>query len=646
MNSLGYIRVAAVSPETKPADVKFNISRITEAVAAATAEGAKIVLFPELSISGYTCADLFFQHSLLREVEQSLQSIILAAFRYNAIVIVGAPLRVANRLYNCAVVVTPEGIAGVVPKTHIPNYNEFYESRWFSDALSCAANEITLCSKQVPFGADLLFELNDVIFGIEICEDLWVPIPPSSEMCIAGADIIFNLSATNELVGKHQYLIELIKQQSARCRAGYVYASAGMGESSTDLAYAGNCIIAECGNILADAPRFVYEAKMEVRDLDIEIIRNSRLKASTFNDHISRIKKFQTIDCGPNPIDTLPDGPIMREVSPHPFFSDDPRKFDEQCYEIFSIQTWGLARRLQAINCKKVVIGISGGLDSTLALLVAVNTFDKLGIDRAGIVAVTMPGFGTTSRTYQNAMELMKALGVTIREIPIADAVNQHFKDISHDPAVHDATYENGQARERTQILMDIANQVGGIVVGTGDLSELALGWCTYNGDQMSMYGVNASVPKTMVRHVVENYARNCNNPDIERLLLDIVDTPISPELLPSSPSGEIEQVTEDLVGPYELHDFFIDGVLRNSFSPQKIYRLALQAFDGKYTDTTIKHWLRNFYRRFFSQQFKRSCMPDGVKVGSVSLSPRGDWRMPSDASSALWLEQVEKLED
>ncbi len=645
MNSLGYIRVAAVSPETKPADIKYNLSQIEKWVKEAAAQGAKIVLFPELSITGYTCADLFFQHSLLKETEESFEEIHKLALSEGVIVIVGAPLRVANRLYNCAVTISAEGIAGVVSKTHIPNYNEFYESRWFSDSLSSAASSININGREVPFGADLMFEAEGITFGIEICEDLWVPIPPSSEMAIAGADVIFNLSATNELVGKHEYLIDLIKQQSARCRAGYVYASAGLGESSTDLAYAGNCIIAECGNILADAPRFVNRAKMEIRDIDIEIIRNSRLKASTFNDQISRIKKFRTIRMGRFATQSLHKyDDILREVSPHPFFSDDPRKFDEQCYEIFSIQTWGLAQRMRAINCKKAVIGISGGLDSTLALLVAVNTFDNLNIDRSGIVAVTMPGFGTTSRTYRNAMDLMNALGVTIREISIVDSVNQHFKDISHNPELHDATYENGQARERTQILMDIANQVGGIVIGTGDLSELALGWCTYNGDQMSMYGVNASVPKTMVRHVVENYARNCGNAEIARLLNDIVDTPISPELLPSSPQGEIEQVTEDLVGPYELHDFFIDGVLRNSFAPGKIYKLAVKAFDGKYTPETIKHWLRNFYRRFFSQQFKRSCMPDGVKVGSVSLSPRGDWRMPSDASSALWLAEVEEL--
>lgn len=643
MNSLGYIRVATASPEVKPGDVNFNVAKIMEMTSVVAKKGAQLIVFPELSISAYTCADLFFQQSLLAAVEKALISLAEFSNNVNTTIVVGAPLRLSNRLYNCAVIISHGEIIAVVPKTHIPNYNEFYESRWFSDALSCSQDVIELGGKQIPFGHNYLFDIEGAIVGVEICEDLWVPIPPSCEMAIAGADIILNLSATNELVGKHQYLLDLIRQQSARCRCGYVYASAGLGESSSDLAFAGNCIIAECGNIIADSKRFILQGKYEIRDLDVEIIRNSRLKASTFNDHISRIRNFHTIKV-PASGTSRENQDILREISPFPFINPDSKKFSEQCYEIFSIQIWGLAQRLRAINCKKCVIGISGGLDSTLALLVAVSTFDMLGYDRKGIVAVTMPGFGTTSRTKNNAVLLMEALGVTMLEIPIAKAVEGHFKDIDHDPSVHDATYENAQARERTQILMDLANKFGGLVIGTGDLSELALGWCTYNGDQMSMYGVNASVPKTMVRQVVENYALNCNNQKVKELLMDVVDTPISPELLPSSPDGKIEQVTEDLVGPYELHDFFIDGILRNSFSPYKIYCLAIHAFKGKYDAQTIKHWLKTFYRRFFSQQFKRSCMPDGVKVGSVSLSPRGDWRMPSDAASSLWIDEVEKL--
>lgn len=648
MNELGYIRVASVSPIVRPADVESNLATIIEMAQKAVSEGVKITVFPELSITGYTCADLFFQNSLLRAAEGALIDLKNFTEEKQTTIIVGLPLRLLNRMYNCAAVISYGKILGIVPKTHIPNYNEFYESRWFSDGISTASDSIRIDGVDIPFGSDILFEVENVLFGVELCEDLWVPIPPSSEMAIAGADIIFNLSATNELVGKNSYLLDLIKQQSARCRSGYVYSSAGWGESSTDLAFAGNCIIAECGNILADSPRFVHDSKIEVCDIDIEIIRNSRLKASTFNDQISRIKSFRIVKdekVSASQIEAKDEGEsIIRKISSHPFFSDDKDRYNEQCYEIFSIQTWGLAQRMNAINFKKCVIGISGGLDSTLALLVAVNAFDKLGIDRKGIIAVTMPGFGTSDRTYHNAVDLIKSLGVTFKEISIANAVNQHFVDIDQDPILHDACYENSQARERTQILMDLANKENGLVIGTGDLSELALGWCTYNGDHMSMYGVNASVPKTMVKRVVENYAENCSDDKVKALLLDIVDTPISPELLPTDSDGNIDQVTEDLVGPYELHDFFLDGVLRNSFSPKKIYWLAIKAFEGKYDSSTIKHWLQNFYRRFFSQQFKRSCMPDGVKVGSVSLSPRGDWRMPSDAKVNLWINEVNRL--
>ncbi len=639
MNKLGYIRVAAISPEVKPADVDFNISEIKKQAIIADSHNADIALFPELSITGYTCADLFFQQNLLEKTSDALEDLALFSIGLNATIIVGAPVRRGNRLFNCAVVIGNGKIMGAVPKTHIPNYNEFYEKRWFAEGSLC--DSCVSENAEFPVSTDLLFNINDAIVGIEICEDLWVPTPPSCMMAMSGAEIILNLSATNEIAGKHRYLIDLIAQQSARCRCGYAYASAGLGESSTDLVFSGNCIIAENGVILAESPRFTLDSKMVTRDIDIDIIRNDRLKYSTFMD--SANSRYRIIDVN-NYNSAARDEKILRYISSHPFTDGDSELFRERCDEISSIQAWGLAQRLRAINCRNTVIGISGGLDSTLALLVTVKAYDMLGYDRKGITAVTMPGFGTTTRTRSNASELMTLLGVTMLEIPIGEAVEQHFNAIGHDPASHDATYENSQARERTQILMDIANQTGGIVVGTGDLSELALGWCTYNGDQMSMYGVNASVPKTLVKYLVKGYADTTDNPEIRRVLLDIIDTPISPELLPASEDDTIAQKTEDLVGPYELHDFFLHGMLRHSFSPTKIFILACHAFNGQHDGKTIKHWLKTFYRRFFSQQFKRSCMPDGMKVGSVCLSPRGDWRMPSDASAALWLKEVDSL--
>ncbi len=642
MNTLGYIRVAAASPEVKPADVDFNINEIKNQVAIADKKDVDIILFPELSVTGYTCADLFYQQNILEETEIALQKLALFSLNTNVTIVVGAPLRVKNDIYNCAVVINGGKIIGAVPKTHLPNYNEFYEKRWFSEGSKC--NERCYLDSELTFvSRNILFEIAGAKIGIEICEDLWVPVPPSCDMAMAGAEIILNLSATNELAGKHRYLTDLIAQQSARCRCGYVYASAGLGESSTDLVFSGNCIIAENGAILAESPRFSLGPKIEIRDIDIEMIRNDRIKYSTFND--SSNKRYEILKMPSFASEeSFNNGELLRYISPHPFTDGDPQQFRERCDEISSIQAWGLAQRLRAIHCKNTVIGISGGLDSTLALLVTVKAYDMLGYDRKGITAITMPGFGTTTRTHSNASVLMQLLGVTMLEIPISKAVELHFKEIGHDPSVHDATYENSQARERTQILMDMANQTGGIVVGTGDLSELALGWCTYNGDQMSMYGVNASVPKTLVKYLVEGYANTTDNPEIRRVLLDIIDTPISPELLPAAADDSIEQKTEDLVGPYELHDFFLHGMLRHSFRPLKIYLLACHAFNGKYDKETIKHWLKTFYRRFFSQQFKRSCMPDGMKVGSVCLSPRGDWRMPSDASSNLWLKEIENI--
>ncbi len=644
---LGLIRVCAVSPEVKPADVNFNLEKIKESIRSIGDKNIDLVLFPELSLTGYTCGDLFYQNNLLESAKDALLS--LAVFSTDVVpcIVVGIPFSYKNKLYNCAAVICEGKILGIVPKTHLPNYNEFYEKRWFSSGKNIVSNKdsIVLDNQNIAFGTDILFDICGVNYGIEICEDLWVPIPPSSKMALAGAEIILNLSASNEQAGKNGYLLDLIRHQSAKCRCGYVYSSAGTGESSTDLVFSGNCIVAENGNIVAVAPRFHIGSKSVMADIDIEAIRNDRMKFSTFNDNseeydytiisVHRSKEIYEED---------KDWKVLKRISPTPFTDGSKENLTQRCEEISEIQVWGLSQRLRSIGARNAVIGISGGLDSTLALLVTVSAFDQLNLDRKGIIAVTMPGFGTTTRTHDNANELMDLLGVTSLEIPIADAVGQHFKDIDHPKDKLDATYENSQARERTQILMDLANKYNGIVIGTGDLSELALGWCTYNGDHMSMYGVNGSVPKTLVKFLVNGYAETTENPKIKEVLLDIINTPISPELLPASKNDEILQKTEDLVGPYELHDFFLYYMLRYSFSPKKIYCLALLAFKDVYNEDVIKKWLKVFYRRFFSQQFKRSCMPDGVKVGSVCLSPRGDWRMPSDASSRLWLEDVEKL--
>lgn len=641
MNDLGYIRVCAASPEVKVADIEFNISKISQILEDLDKQDVDITVFPELSLTGYTCGDLFYQSNLISECDEAIKHLAHFSSSIQGIFIIGAPVRIGNRLYNCAVVFHDGRILGIIPKSHLPNYNEFYEKRWFATPDENIPE--TIPNSEIPFGKDIVFSYNGTRFGIELCEDLWAPVPPSCNLCQAGAEIIFNLSASNEQAGKHSYLLDLIRQQSARCRCGYVYSSAGLGESSTDLVFSGNCIIAENGALLGESERFVLSSKFLIKDIDVEILRNDRRKFSTFSEGIES-SQFRTIN---ELTETKMTGPAfrpMRHIDPHPFVYENETKLKERITEISNIQAWGLAQRLRAINCRKAVVGISGGLDSTLALLVTVRAFDMLGLDRKGVIGVTMPGFGTTGRTHNNASVLMEQLGITSMEIPIGDSVMLHFKEIGQDPAKHDATYENSQARERTQILMDLANEYGGIVIGTGDLSELALGWCTYNGDQMSMYSVNASVPKTLVKYLVGGYAHLDKNEKIRETLLDIIDTPISPELLPANADDSIEQKTEDLVGPYELHDFFIHGMLRNSYSPRKIYFLACIAFEGKYSNETIKHWLGVFYRRFFSQQFKRSCMPDGVKVGSVCLSPRGDWRMPSDASSRLWLEEVSNL--
>ncbi len=638
----GFIKVAAAIPQVKVADCTFNANQIIDMVKDAASKQVQLIAFPELCITGYTCGDLFQQQLLIEEAEKALQHIINETSELNITSIVGIPVAVGATLINAAVVIRGKVIMGIVPKTYIPNYKEFYEKRWFTSATEITEEGTILCSQWVDINPKLLFNLNGSKFGIEICEDLWAPVPPSSILATQGADIIVNLSASNELIGKHKYLQSLIAQQSARCISGYIYSSAGFGESTTDVVFAGNAMIYENGSLLAEAKRFCMQQQLVISEIDIERLRTERKINTSFAACASIFREEKGDE-----IDTEQELPkeftLTRTVEPLPFVPSG-NALNERCEEIFEIQVSGLAKRLVHTHAQTAVVGISGGLDSTLALLVCVKTFDKLGFDRKGILGITMPGFGTTDRTYHNAIDLMKSLGVSIREISIKDACIQHFKNIGHDVNVHDVTYENSQARERTQILMDVANQTNGMVIGTGDLSELALGWATYNGDHMSMYGVNGSIPKTLVKYLVEWVARNGVDEQSRNTLLDIVDTPISPELIPADANGNIKQKTEDLVGPYELHDFFLYYFLRFGFRPAKIYFLAQHAFGGKYDNETIKKWLSTFFRRFFNQQFKRSCLPDGPKVGSVSLSPRGDWRMPSDACSTLWLKEIEEL--
>ena len=638
----GFVKVAAAVPLVQVADCFYNIEKIEGLMRQASEKGVQIIAFPELSVTGYTCLDLFAQQTLLNGAEAALLQLVCNTADLDILTIVGVPLRTENRLINAAVVFQKGAIRGVVPKTYLPNYKEFQEQRWFTSATELRESTISIGKEEYPMGSHLLFRSGRLTAGIEICEDLWVPVPPSSLLTMEGANIIFNLSASNELIGKHAYLRSLICQQSARCMAGYVYASSGFGESSTDLVFAGNGIIAENGNLLAESPRFTMEEQLVISEIDIETLQNDRQVNTSFMYGTSGLpkEKAQVVDFQVR----IPDGfSLTRPVDPHPF-TPSGEALKERCEEIFHIQVAGLAKRLVHAHAQTAVVGISGGLDSTLALLVTVMTFDALKMPRGQIIGITMPGFGTTDRTYTNACDLIRSLGVTLKEIPIKEACLQHFRDIDHDPSVHDVTYENSQARERTQLLMDVANQKNGLVIGTGDLSELALGWATYNGDHMSMYGVNGSIPKTLVKYLVE-WVANHKVDDASRLtLLDIVDTPISPELIPADENGNIKQKTEDLVGPYELHDFFLYHFLRFGSYPSKIYFLAQKAFAGIYDNATVKKWLYTFFRRFFQQQFKRSCLPDGPKVGSVSLSPRGDWRMPSDAVSRLWLEEIERI--
>lgn len=628
----GFLRIASVAPIHKVADVEFNVSRIQELMVSLERKGVEIAVFPELCITGYTCADLFHNQTLLAGAQEGLEAIRRISETMNLHVIVGLPRRKGDALMNSAAFVH-EGEVEYIDKTYLPSYNEFYEKRWF---------------KSADPETQRTFRSHGATIGIEICEDLWAPIPPSSYLALKGAQVMFNLSASDDQIGKYNYLLSLIRQQSGRCVCTYAYSSAGFGESTTDLVFLPKTVICENGSILeTNEPSDYTGDHVVIADVDIEAIARDRMHLTTFNDCAGLNGCINNYDGASvsNLIYDTGQKIEYRSVDPHPFVPASDERLAERCREITVIQECALASRLAAIGQPKIVVGISGGLDSTLALLVAVSTMKRLGRPMNDIIAVTMPGFGTTDRTYTNALSLMEHLGVDMREIPIGPAVTLHFKDIGQNPEVHDVTYENSQARERTQILMDLANRVGGIVLGTGDLSELALGWATYNGDQMSMYGINAGVPKTLVHFLVHYYAVSSQDEVLRDTLLDIIDTPISPELTPADSEGNIQQKTESFVGPYELNDFFLYYMLRYGFSPTRVFILALNAFDGKYDRGELIKWLKVFYRRFFSQQFKRSCMPDGPKVGSVCLSPRGDWRMPSDASAALWLKEVDKLQ-
>lgn len=648
MYHFNFLRVASSAPEIRVADVEFNTSRISIAMASAAKQGAAIILFPELSLTGYTCGDLFTQSLLINKALESLQLLAAATEKYNIITIVGLPIVINGRLYNCAAFLGQGRVLGIVPKLYLPTTQEFYEQRWFTSGRELAPSHVNIGKQMVPVANNLLFKANKIpgcTIGIEICEDLWAVEPPSGAQAIAGATLIFNPSASNELLGKRAYRKNLVKSQSARCLAGYVYASSGPGESSTDLVYSGHCMIAENGSIIAESERFRFDSQIVYADIDLEKLQHERLCNSSFST-ATTTRTFETVGFTiPEKVSNKILPGMLRPNSPTPFVPIDPSERASTCREIFSIQSTGLAKRLRHIGSKTVIIGISGGLDSTLALLVAVHAFDMLDLDRKGIIAVTMPGMGTSQRTKSNAQELVKLIGAKLRTIPIKNAIKQHFSDIGHDGKSLDVTYENAQARERTQILMDLANQCSGFVVGTGDLSEAALGWCTFNGDHMSMYHGNVGVPKTLVRYIIEWCADGEFTDEISHVLCDICKTPITPELLPVSSKGDIQQITEDIVGPYELHDYFLFHMVRYGQGPAKIQYLAAHAFAGRYDTATILKWLEVFIKRFFSQQFKRSTMPDGPKVGTVALSPRGDWRMPSDASAAAWLDEIKTLQ-
>lgn len=632
----GFIKVAAATPDIRVADVDYNKGQIIKQMDEAAEAGAKIIVFPELCITGYTCSDLFLQDILLNSAKKALVKIAEHTKNLDALVFVGVPIAVGGELYNVAAALNHGNILGFTTKSFLPNYGEFYEMRQFRPGPK-KAEKILFGGKEIPFGPQLLFvenQMANLIVSAEICEDVWSPVPPSIEAAREGATVIVNCSASDETIGKASYREALISGQSARLISGYIYANAGEGESTTDLVFGGHNLIAENGTILAEAKRF--SNGIIYTEFDVQKIANERRKNTTFTETQEHV--LPRIPFGLEQTETI----LTRTFPSRPFVPRDDQERAKRCEEILTIQAMGLKKRIAHTHAKSAVVGISGGLDSTLALLVTAKAFDALGLERSGITAVTMPCFGTTDRTYQNACKMSLKVGATLREVRIGDAVMQHFKDIGHDPQDHSVTYENSQARERTQVLMDIANQTGGLVIGTGDMSELALGWATYNGDHMSMYGVNASVPKTLVRHLVHYFADTCEDSSLKEVLYDVLDTPVSPELLPPK-DGEIAQKTEDLVGPYELHDFFLYYFLRMGYEPGKIYRIAKLSFAGEYDDETIYKWLRTFCWRFFSQQFKRSCLPDGPKVGTVALSPRGDWRMPSDACVALWIQNLEK---
>lgn len=631
----GFVRVGAVVPKLKVADTEFNCNEIIKQIEVASNNKIQIAVFPELCVTGYTCQDLFEQDTLLEEAEKALNKILDYTNNLDIICIIGMPIKAENQLFNTAVVIQKGKILGIVPKTFIPNYGEFYEKRWFASSKNANKKEIEILDQKVPFGIDLLFkdkENNEICFGIEICEDIWAVEPPSNKLALLGANIIFNLSASNEVIGKKEYRRDLVKMQSAKTISGYVYCSSGVNESTSDVVFSGESMIFENGSCLTNNQRFDFESNMIFTEIDTKRLANDRRKNISFmGDSVDL--EYREIKI--NIPDNIED--LTREYSKTPFVPEDKKKISEICEEILNIQSYGLAKRLLHTNINKTIIGISGGLDSTLAFLVIIKAYEILNLPKEKIIAITMPGFGTTSRTHNNSMKLINEYGATFREINITKSSLQHFEDIGHDKNIKDVTYENAQARERTKILMDIANKENGLVVGTGDLSELALGWCTYNGDHMSMYSVNASIPKTLVKYIIKWVADNSKE-ECKNIINDILDTPISPELLPPDENGNIEQKTEEQVGPYILHDFFLYHFLRYGAEPKKIYILACKTFKNDFKKEEIKHWLQVFIKRFFTQQFKRNCMPDGPKVGTVSLSPRGDLRMPSDASYNIWL--------
>jgi len=633
---MNFYRAAAACPITNVADIELNIENIKSCINTADKKSVKLIVFPELCITSYTCADLFEQKLLLDKSLVALENLCEFSKGVDIFILVGAPIVINSALYNCAIAIFNGFVLGIVPKSYIPNYTEFYEKRWFTSGLGITNKNITLpFQKNIPFGTDIIFTCQDIKIGVEICEDLWVTIPPSSYQSLAGANILCNLSASNEIVSKADYRLHLVEAQSARCIASYIYSSSGVLESTTDLVFSGHLIIGENGTIINKNSRFQRENEILTSIIDIDKLNADRLKNLSFRDSsLINTPNFREIEFK---YSNLFYGDFDRYVEKHPFVPSNKAEVTERCKEIFNIQSAGLAKRFKQTNLRKAIIGISGGLDSTLALLVIIKTFDMLMLDRKNIIAVTMPGFGTTDRTYNNAVALCKNLNTTFREIDIVPACLQHFKDIEHDPEIHDITYENVQARERTQLLMDIANKEAGLLIGTGDLSELALGWCTYNGDHMSMYAVNCSIPKTLVRYLVQYVANQESDKNTEEILTDILNTPVSPELLPKDKEGNISQKTEDIIGPYELHDFFLFYFVRHGATPEKILFLAKIAFKNEYTKEFIEKYFNFFIRRFFTQQFKRSAIPDGPKVGSISLSPRGDWRMPTDASFNLW---------